>query len=252
MNICAAQTRPFKGDIRSNIEGHLSLVGLTAECGVDAIFFPELSITGYEPGLARQLAMTADDERLEEFQKLSDGMRMIIGIGAPLKVDRDTLSAPTGPQEVMIGMIIFRPEAPRLAYCKQHLHKDELPFFVPGKGQTYLDVGDVKIGLSICYELSVPEHTEQLSRDGSDIYLSSVAKTAAGVNKAGETLAATAARYGMVVLMSNCIGHCDDFECGGGSAVWNRQGVLLAQLDATREGILIFNTQTQDIIEKVL
>jgi predicted amidohydrolase len=252
MKICVAQTRPFKGDVRSNIEGHLSLIGLTAEWAVDAIFFPELSITGYEPGLARQLAMTADDGRLAEFQKLSDGMGMIIGIGAPLKVDRDGAGALTGAQGVMIGMVIFRPGAPRMAYCKQHLHKDELPFFVPGKGQAYLDVGDVKIGLSICYELSVPEHTEQLSRDGSDIYLSSVAKTAAGVEKAGETLAATSARYGMAVLMSNCIGHCDDFDCGGGSAVWNRQGRLLGQLDRLHEGILIFNTQTEEVIEKLL
>jgi predicted amidohydrolase len=242
MKICVAQTRPVKGDVPANIAAHHALIDLAVASGAEAVFFPELSMTGYEPWLAAGLAMTADDERFGTFQMLSDDHGLIIGVGAPLK----------GDDGVRIGMVIFRPGVPREVYCKQHLHADELPFFVNGDGQVYLNEGADKIGLCICYELSVPAHAEQVYLNGAGVYLSSVAETPAGVKRAAVKLAATAMKYGMAVLMSNYIGHCDNFDCGGGSAVWNKKGVLLAQLEDTREGLLIFNTETEEIIEKLL
>ena len=52
MKICAAQTRPVKGNIQQNIENHKKLINLAVVNGADIIIFPELSITGYEPELA--------------------------------------------------------------------------------------------------------------------------------------------------------------------------------------------------------
>jgi predicted amidohydrolase len=54
----------------------------------------------------------------------------------------------------------------------------------------------------------------------------------------------------MTVLMSNCVGRCDNFDSAGKSAIWNDQGLLLGQLNDTDEGIIIINTATQEIIEK--
>ena len=51
MKISIAQTRPIKGDIPANIEAHKRFINLAVSNGADAIFFPELSITGYEPEL---------------------------------------------------------------------------------------------------------------------------------------------------------------------------------------------------------
>lgn len=56
----------------------------------------------------------------------------------------------------------------------------------------------------------------------------------------------------MTVLMSNCVGRCDDFECGGRTSIWNEKGLLLGQLNATDEGILIINTDTQELIEMTI
>jgi predicted amidohydrolase len=56
----------------------------------------------------------------------------------------------------------------------------------------------------------------------------------------------------MTVLLSNCVGHCADFECGGGSAVWNREGVMLVQLDSVEEGILVLDTGTGEVTRKEL
>jgi predicted amidohydrolase len=45
----------------------------------------------------------------------------------------------------------------------------------------------------------------------------------------------------MTVLLSNCIGFCDNFMSVGGSAVWNEKGELMGQLGEEKEGLLIYN-----------
>jgi predicted amidohydrolase len=242
MRIGVAQTRPFKGDVLRNIEAHLRLIELAARVQAEMIVFPELSITGYEPELAAGLATTAEDVRLDIFETLSERYSMTIGVGIP------TISGFGGQPDggdARITEVIFEPGQPRHTYSKQYLHADEEPYFVCGTEAGFLSGG--RIALAICYELSVPAHSEQAHRGGAEIYLVSVAKTKAGMQRAAETLADIAKRYSMTVLVSNCVGHCDNFDCGGGSAAWNREGVKVAQLNGTEEGILVLDTETGEI-----
>lgn len=247
MRIGVAQTRPFKGDILQNIESHVRLIERAGNVKADTIVFPELSITGYEPGLAAALATTAEDVRLDIFETLSERYSLTIGVGIPT----------TDGAGVRITEVIFRPGEARQAYSKRYLHADEEPYFVCGVGAGDTEAGLLRtetgfleggrIALAICYELSVPAHSERAHRNGAEICLVSVAKTTSGMARAAETLADIARRYAMTVLVSNCVGHCDDFDCGGGSAVWNNQGVMLAQLDGQEEGILVLDTEKGDI-----
>jgi len=241
MKIGVAQTRPVKGDIDANIKAHKRLIALAVEEGADVLVFPELSVTGYEPELAAGLAISPDDPDclFDDFQLISNGSKITIGIGAPVKGERG----------ILIGMLLFRPDKPRQIYYKRFLHADELPYFIAGGEQVFLDGG---IALSICYELSVPEHAAYAHSQGARLYLSSVAKSATGVTKAIETLMGTASKYEMAVLFANCVGHCDNFDCGGGTAVICEKGGLLAQLNDADEGILILDTNTGNVVEKIL
>ena len=232
MRIGVAQMRSFKGDILRNIESHIRLIELAAAMNADTIIFPELSITGYEPELASGLAGTVEDMRLDIFETLSDRYSMTIGVGFPTW-------AGSG---VRISMIIFPPGQARQVYSKRYLHADEEPYFVCGTDAVHLNGG--KVALAICYELSVPAHAEQAHRSGAEIYLVSVAKTRSGMEKAAELLMNIARRYSMPVLISNSIGPCDQFECSGGSAVWDAEGLLKAELDETEEGVLLLDTAT--------
>ncbi|HET6996884.1 MAG TPA: nitrilase-related carbon-nitrogen hydrolase, partial [Chitinophagaceae bacterium] len=153
---------------------------------------------------------------------------------------------------IMIGMIIFQPGQARQVYCKQHLHADEYPYFVQGDNQVYLSSGKDKLGLSICYELSVPEHSANLHKNGATVYISSVAKTAEGMKKAAEILPPMARDYSMTVLLSNCVGQCDNFDSCGKSAVWDDRGLLLDQLDDVSEGILLFDTAAGKPVKKLI
>jgi predicted amidohydrolase len=241
MKICAAQIKPFKADIPANITRHKKMIEVAISNDADMIIFPELSITGYEPGLAKELATVKDDQRLDEFQIISDNKEITICIGMPIQSDSG----------ILIGLIIFRPHTPRGLYCKQYLHTDELPYFIPGTEQVYLGEQN-EIALSICYELSVPEHSAMAAHNGAKIYLSSVAKTADGVAKAVQSLAGISKQYAMISIMCNCTGHCDNFDAAGKTSAWNNRGELIGQLDDLHEGILLVDTNTEKIIIKML
>ncbi|MEM8524632.1 MAG: nitrilase-related carbon-nitrogen hydrolase [Bacteroidota bacterium] len=57
MKICIAQSRSAKGKIKENISAHLKLINRATKLNADLIIFPELSLTAYEPALAKSLAV---------------------------------------------------------------------------------------------------------------------------------------------------------------------------------------------------
>ena len=232
MRICLAQIRPEKGNIKSNIETHKKWIDIAISKKADLIAFPELSLTGYEPELANELATDKNDIRLKDFQKLSDLNKIFIGIGVPVKSARG----------ILISMIIFKPNEPDQIYSKQLLHPDEKSYFTEGKEQITLKIKKIKIGLAICYESLNPEHLENTKKTGADIYLASVAKSQAGIKSALEHFPKIASEYSMPILMVNSIGHCDNFESAGQSTIWNEKGIVTDQLDNKNEGILIYDS----------
>ena len=232
MKIGIAQIKPAKGDVKKNIALHQEIINLAILNNADAIFFPELSITGYEPKLAATLKTDVEDENYESFQQWSDSGKITIGIGVPTAHEKG----------IHITMLLFEPNQPRQYYSKQLLHEDELPYFVKGNKQMIVETHGTKIAPAICYESLQTEHLENAVQVGADIYLASVAKSQKGIDKAKEYFREAARKNAIPVLMSNCIGHCDTFKSAGQSAVWDEKGMMITQLSDTEEGILIYDT----------
>ncbi|EDM37733.1 carbon-nitrogen hydrolase family protein [Pedobacter sp. BAL39] len=240
MKISIAQINPIAGRISANIEKHISFVTLAAASGAGSVFFPELSLTGYEPRLAKELATHPYDIRFDEFQKLSNAKKITIGVGMPLQVQRG----------IRISMIVFQPHTGRTVYSKQQLHLDEKPYFKKGTEQVVLNINGLKVVPAICYESLQPSHSRKAHKLGADVYLSSVAKSEAGVNLGMEHYPAIAKKYAMPVLMANSLGDCDDFRSVGKSSIWTRSGDLVSQMDDRNEGLLIFDTETEEVMKK--
>jgi predicted amidohydrolase len=237
MKICAAQTKPTPGNIQVNIEKHLSFIDKAAYNSADVVIFSELSLTGYEPTLAKGLATNEDDTRLDIFQDISNEVGTTIGAGLPT-INGNGLS---------ISMILFRPNKPRLVYSKRYLHPDEDEFFIPGKNIPTVSINDTTIGIAICYELSIPDHSLAANTSGAEIYIASVAKFAKGVDTACKTLSDIASKYSMPAIMVNAIGPADNGICTGNTSVWNKTGQLIGQLSDSREGILIYDTVSGEV-----
>lgn len=234
MKICLAQTKPITGDIQRNINRHTDLIEQSATNGANIIIFPELSLTGYEPTLAKDLATQPDDTRLDIFQTLANDLNLTIGIGIPLQ-------QLTG---INIGLLLFHAQKPKQIYAKHYLHADEEPYFISGQNETHTLNHHPKVALAICYEISIPDHVEKASQTSAKIYIASVAKFANGIKSAQERLSKIAQQYGMVTCMSNCIGLSDGGECAGQSAVWDTTGKQIAHLNDHQEGLLIFDSET--------
>ena len=235
MLICIAQTNSKTGQIQENIHNHLRMITRAIDEKADLVIFPELSITNYETELAQNYAMDIQSALFNPFQTLSDDNNISIVIGAPKQSD----------EGLNISMFIFSPNIHRRVYSKQILHEDELPYFVCGKEQTILNIKDKKIALGICYETLQREHFLNAFNKGINVYVASVAKSKNGVEKAHNHFANISGEFKTPILMSNCIGVCDSVMSCGQSAAWNQSGQLIAKLDDKNQGVLIFDTETE-------
>jgi len=240
MKLGVAQIKPKRGDIESNIELHKEMIFLALTKGVSAIFFSELSITGYEPELAEGLKVNQQEKKFEIFQKISNEKEITIGIGAPTESE----------EGVQISMLIFKPNKNVQTYSKQILHDDEKPYFKKGNGQFVLNLNGNKIAPAICYESLQIEHLENSIHKGAELYVASVAKPQKGINKAKVYFSKVAKEKSIPILMANCVGFCDNFESVGQSSIWNKHGKILGQLSESEEGILIYDTD-KEIVFKI-
>nr|WP_225777983.1 carbon-nitrogen hydrolase family protein [Pseudomonas sp. Marseille-Q3773] len=238
MKLCAVQLKSFKGDVPANLERHLACIEQAAALGAELVVFPELSLTGYEPTVARQAALPVNAARLDPLQAACDRLGITIAVGLPL---------PT-PEGIRIGMPIFSPGAPRQAYAKRRLHDDELPYFTPGDQALQLQLGEHCVAPAICYESMFMAHAVAAREQGADLYLASVAKTAKGIDEGHAHYAEVARELGMPVLLANCVGPADTFIGAGGSAAWDSRGHLLARLDDHSEGMILLDTRSATAI----
>lgn len=234
MKIALAQIQPIAGSIATNMATHLQFIERAAKEKVKLIVFPELSLTGYEPRLAKTHTVLTSDGYLQFFRDACEKHHITIAVGAPVQAD----------EGIAIGMLIFQRKPGLEIYEKQLLHPDEELYFTPGKKQLIFDVKKNKIAPAICYESLQPKHAAQAKALGAEMYMVSAAKTGGGMIMAEDHYAEIAKTYQIPVLVCNSIGFCDDFMSEGLSAVWDKNGKKIAQLSTDTAGLLIYDSET--------
>lgn len=241
MKICAAQLQPEIAAIVENHKKHIAFIKHAAKHKADIVVFPELSLTGYDSSIAAKVVVDLSDKLFDDYHALSSEYNMTIALGAPTK-------SQTG---INISMLIFEPGKAVQLNSKLYLHDDELPYFTAGTQFTTLKINGHTIAPAICYESLLPEHAAQAVQRGADFYMTSVAKSEKGVAKAFNHYPQIAKQYAMPVLMVNNIGRAEDFISAGQSAAWNKTGELRGKLPADREGILMYDTETDTVVTQV-
>ena len=234
MRICVAQTASLKGRLKDNIENHLLIINRASEFNSDLIIFPELSITNYETALAQKLATNINDKLFDPFRKLADQKNIAIGIGMPT----------TSPDGIRISMLLFQPLRKSVVYSKQILDPDEIPHFTAGFDQIILSIKGKKVAFGICYEALQAEHFLKAFKSGFDIYIASVAMTQSGIDRGSVHFPQMAKEYGTPILMSNCIGLCDNIITVGQTAVWNKKGDIVEKLGEKNQGFIVYDSQS--------
>jgi len=241
--ICAAQTRPVRGDIHNNLLDHYHWIELAASNGAQLIVFPEMSITGYEREDAHKFAFLTDDKRLDTFKKLSTEKNLIIIAGAPIQINNS----------LFIGSFIFQPNSPTLIYTKQFLHDGEEQFFSASHHfNPTINLEPDKIQLAICADIDHSIHPENAAKNLSTLYIPSIFFSPQGISNAYQSLALYSKNYQMNILMSNYVGESYGMSAGGQSGFWNHHGDCISFLNDVNSGLLFIEKKGESWGSKVI
>lgn len=231
LTLAAAQTVSIPGDVAANIQRHLALMRAAAEQGVQCLVFPELSLTGYEPFLAADLAIDPQDAVLAPLRELARELRLTAVVGMPVR-----LASQTG---VLIGALALGADGSVGVYNKQHLHPGEELAFAAGQGGEVLAFGDDRIALAVCADFSQASHPCQAAAAGATVYAASVLISEGGYAADSALLEGYAAEHGLLVLMANHGGPSGGWACAGRSAIWTADGNLLVAAPGIGEALVI-------------
>ncbi|MFO1042195.1 MAG: carbon-nitrogen hydrolase family protein [Planctomycetaceae bacterium] len=232
--IAAAQVVSVRGDIAANLRGHAAAIASAGEQEVSVLIFPELSLTGYEPDLASELAITCTDERLMPLATLARQHQMAVVVGAPIK---NFGAKPS------LGAILFGPDGSMSTYAKMHLGGSEPEFFKPGEVPLSFTTRNQTVGLAICADSSKPSHPKFYVDDGSSIYAAGVFLNSEWYQSDSPRLGEYASRHQMLVVMANHAASVGTYVSVGKSAIWAPDGCLVAEAPGT-ESSLVISTQT--------
>jgi len=226
-----AQMAVTAGDVQANVQKHLRFMRHAAERGVQFLLFPELSLTGYEPALARELAMNADDPRLQPLRDAAMQSAMLTVVGAPLLAGEGA--------DVLIAALIFGADGRTATYTKQHLHPGEEAVFSAGTGGAMLSVDTQQIALAVCADFSHASHALEAVRNGAQVYAASVLISRKGYSADAQVLAGYAREHGVVVLMANHGGPTGGWLSAGRSAIWGADGEQIKAVAGEGDCLLI-------------
>ena len=237
LTIAAAQSISIAGDLPANILRHQRFIQAAAEQGVQLLVFPELSLTGYEPDLAADLAIAPDAAVLQPLRELAREMAVTAVVGMPIRLN------PEGP--VLIGALVLAADGSLAVYSKQHLHPGEDRAFAAGNGGAPLTLDDTRVALAVCADFCHASHPAAAAADGAQVYAAGVLISPAGYGVDSALLQGYAATHSMLVLMANHGGATGGWESAGRSAVWTADGALLAAAPGVGDGLLIARREVQ-------
>jgi predicted amidohydrolase len=241
-SVAVAQTCPIAGDVPTNLEEHVRLARLAAEEGAQVVLFPELSLTGYELGLAERLAFAEDDSRLSVLLGAAASHGLTLIVGAPVR---------TGPR-LHIGAFILSPEGTSELYTKQRLGAfppsaccdgtvppAEATVFQAGERNPLVQFGGNVAAVAVCADVGRPSHPQQAAERGAKTYLASMFVIPSEFDGEVSKLKGYAVQHSMMVALANFGSPTGGLASAGRSTIWSESGELLVQLEANGAGVAI-------------
>ncbi len=243
LRIAAAQSSSIPGDIEANVRRHCLFIDAAAEAHVRLLVFPELSLSGYEPALLAQAALTPDDPRLAPLQERASRHGMTVVAGAPLVNPPHTGGKP------YIGVIAFQPEGPARTYRKHFLFPGEDNFATPGSAiSQVIHVNGIPVGLAICNDTSDQQHPHAAVISGATLYATGAVLTPEGYPAEVARLAGYAKLFNIAILLANHAASTGGYTSAGGSAAWLPDGQLLVNAPGTGECLVLADEDSGDVI----
>lgn len=235
--LALAQFNPTVGDLAGNAARILTLSRNAREAGADLVLFPEMALTGYPPEdlLFEPLFLTKTEKALHSLLKTVPRDLLVV-LGAP---------------EGKVGHLFNAAFALYGGKIRAHYHKwflpnygvfDEERYFREGVKPTVLDLGGVRIGLTICEDIWRPKGPALAA---SELGASLILNLSASPYHAGKTkqrlviLRGKSRECGTALAYCNMVGGQDELVYDGGSTVLDRRGDRVALAPLFKEHLLL-------------
>jgi len=204
------------------------------ELGADLVVFPELALTGYppedlllRPGLYRRI-----DEALERVRAAAHGVAILLGYPHRQGGGRYNAAA------------LFRDGRIEAVYRKHHLPNyavfDEKRYFLPGEAPCVVEIGGVRVGVTICEDVWLPGPAEGAAAAGAEL-LVNINASPYHVGKQPEREAVVRARLRearIPAVYLNLVGGQDELVFDGASFVLAGDGAVVRRLPFCEEALV--------------
>lgn len=168
MRIALLQTAGDSGNRpAANLQILDAAAAAAADRGAELLIVPEMFLSGYNIGreAARAAAEPADGPSARQVGEIARRLGIAVCYGYP-ELDE-------GGVVYNSAQLIGPDGQARLNYRKTHLFGDlDRGMFAPGEGRADIaEIGGLKLGLLICYDVEFPEAVRALALAGADIVL---------------------------------------------------------------------------------
>jgi predicted amidohydrolase len=245
LRLAVFQARAEPGQVALNARRAASGALRAARRDARLVILPELHLGGYDLTRVRDTAVEADgsgvvsDPRLSALTDVAGAEDVTVLVGAAIRRPDGTLTN---------SVLVVDATGVRAGYGKQHLWHDEAALFTPDGTATAVTVDGWRIGLSVCYDMSFPEHARAAALAGAHLYVSPSAFASGNEHRAAVYLAARALENTVFTAFVNPVGGPPERTCRGGTAIWAPDGRRIAAVRGTGAGVLRCDLDPDDLV----
>lgn len=240
--IALSQINTRLGDIKHNLDRHLSLAKEAKQTGAELIVFPELSLTGYVlQDLVPTVSMhpTRQDPHFRHLLDASKDIDMVVGF-----VDEDSRN-----RFYISSAYLSRGEVTHIhhkVYLPTYGLFDEGRFFAQGDKVRAFDTRFGRAGILICEDFWHASPPYLLWLDGADLMLFTSSSPGRGLNSSPQLESARwvehinqayASLFTSFIVHVNRTGFEDGLHFWGGSTVYDPDGKCLTQAPYDTESL---------------
>jgi NAD+ synthase (glutamine-hydrolysing) len=241
MRIALAQIDPTVGDIDGNAAKIAEWIGRADSAGAELTIFPELCLPGYpaEDLYLKRHFLEANRRAVEELARGVGDTTVLVGFAEPVANGGDSRHAHN-------SLAVLAGGAVRGVYRKIRLPNyavfDEQRYFVPGEEPMTVDVGDQRVGLTICEDCWVtgPPAAVEAEQGAALIANPSGSPYHRGKGRErAEMFAERSRAYGTYFAFCNLVGGQDEIVFDGQSLLTGPDGGLIARAAQFEEELLL-------------
>jgi predicted amidohydrolase len=244
MKLALVQMHCPKGEIDANLTTIESHIVQAVELGVDAICFPEMSITGYiNPERQPEAMLSLGSAAVARLLAMTD-RRAIIVLAGLVEANAD--------RKPFITQIAARSGTMLGVYRKTTIPEDEAPWFRPGSGVPAFTQTIPAFAMSICADIEDPNVFATAARQGARIVFEAAAPGLYGSQETRDwqagfdwwrsechtKLGRYAREQGIYIAVSTQAGRTTDEDFPGGGYLFGPDGRCIVESADSSPGVL--------------